>query len=340
MSLIRPVSTLALVAASALVLAGCSSNAEADAEAGSTDDAAAETVEYSFAYNTAGEDEEPVYEETTVDVPKNPENVIIFDMASLDTWGALGGEAAGAPLESVPDYLRGYLADDAINAGSLFEADLLEVEAAQPDLIIVGGRSAAMYEDLSEIAPTIDLSSQGSFEETLESSVTFLGEVLGAEDEAQAALDELNAGIEEARAATADIGTGLSVMVSGDSLSALKPADGDFSGRNLRGGLVYDVFGVEPVLTDIEEATHGEPVSFEFLLENDPDYLFVTDRNAATDAEGEQAAEVVLDNEIVHETTAWKNDQIVYLDPTAWYIVFGGIDTTQIMIDDILAISE
>ncbi|WP_230379227.1 siderophore ABC transporter substrate-binding protein [Microbacterium sp. ZXX196] len=334
MTLTRPLAALSLVAASALVLAGCSSTSGAEANA----DGDAETMPFTFEYNTAGEDEEPAYEEVTVDVPLAPENVVIFDMASLDTWGALGGEVQGAPLDSVPDYLQGYLADDAINAGSLFEADLLEVEAAQPDLIIVGGRSAALYEDLSEIAPTVDLSSSGSFEDTLERNVTFLGEVLGAEDEAAAALETLEAGIAEAREVTTGIGTGLSVMVSGDSVSALKPSEGDYSGRNLRGGIVYDVFGVEPVISDIEEATHGEPVSFEFLLETDPDYLFVTDRNAATGEEGAEAAEVVLDNEIVHETTAWQNDQIVYLDPMAWYIVFGGIDTTQIMIDNILSI--
>lgn len=339
MSMIRPLSALSVAAASALVLAGCASPSDADAAAAAGDGSTAgDVVEFTFDNNVAGEDEEPEYESVTVEVPKNPENVVIFDMASLDTWGALGGApVAGAPLDSVPDYLSDAVADDAINAGTLFEADLIEIEAAQPDLIIVAGRSAALYDDLREIAPTVNLSSEGSFEDTLERNTTFLGEVLGAEDEAAAALADIEEQIAEVTELTADIDSGLSVMVSGDSLSALKPANGDFSGRNLRGGLVYDVFGVAPVTDDIEAATHGEPVSFEFLTEFDPEYLFVTDRNAATSAEGTQSAEVILDNELVHETTAWKNDQIVYLDPTAWYIVFGGLETTQIMIDDITA---
>ncbi|MGO1409985.1 siderophore ABC transporter substrate-binding protein [Microbacterium sp. JB110] len=334
MALNRPLVTLSIVAASALALAGCASSNDADAASG--DDGSGETIEFTFQQNVAGEDEEPEYVEETVDVPKSPESVVFFDMASLDTWAALGGPAAiGAPLDSVPDYLADGVADDAFNAGTLFEADLVEIEAAQPELIIVAGRSAALYEDLKGIAPTVNLSSEGSFEETLERNTAFLGEVLGAEDEAQAAIDDIEAQIEDVRAKTADIGTGLSVMVAGDSISALKPSDGDYSGRNLRGGLVYDVFGVQPITDDIEEATHGEPVSFEFLEDYDPDYLFVTDRNAAVAEEGAQTAEVVLDNEIVHSTTAWENDQIVYLDPTAWYIVFGGLETAQIMIDDI-----
>lgn len=336
----RPLATATLVAASMLILSGCASSA-ADAGA-STEPATTEpgTVSFSWDRNIAGEDEDPEYEATTVEVPTNPQNIVVFDMASLDTIGALGGEVAGAPLDSVPDYLQGYLAEDAFTAGTLFEADLLEIEAQQPDLIVIGGRSAGLYADLSEIAPTVDLSISGSFLETLERNTTFLGEVLGAEDEAAAALTELEAGIDEAQAVTADAGTGLGLMVSGGKLSAMAPSGADATGRNARGGLIYDVFGVTPVVEDIEAATHGEPVSFEFLLEQNPDYLWVVDRDAATGAEDAQAAAAVLDNEIVKQTTASTEDQIVYLNPTAWYIVFGGLDTTRLMIDDVLQIAE
>ncbi|WP_324275060.1 siderophore ABC transporter substrate-binding protein [Blastococcus brunescens] len=240
----------------------------------------------------------------------------------------------------MPDYLQEHLADDAFNAGTLFEADVIEIESQQPDLIVIGGRSSALYEDLSEIAPTVDLSLRGSYLENLERNATFLGEVLGAEEEAAAAVAEVTDGIEEARAATADAGTGLGLMVSGGELSALAPAGNGSDARGARGGLIYDAFGVEPVVEDIEAATHGEPVSFEFLLETNPDHLWVVDRDAATGEEGAQAASAVLDNEIVRKTTAYANDQIVYLDPTAWYIVFGGIETTQIMIDDVLQIAD
>ncbi|WP_432502636.1 siderophore ABC transporter substrate-binding protein [Kineococcus arenarius] len=337
MSTIRPIAVLSLVVASALVAGGCSSSSAAEESTGA---AAAETVTFSWDRNVAGEDEEPRYEETTVEVPADPERIVVFDMASLDTIGALGGEVAGAPLDSVPEYLQGYLAEDAFNAGTLFEADLVEIESQQPDLIVVGGRSSALYEDLSEIAPTVDLSLTGSYTENLERNATFLGQVLGAEEEAATALAEVEAGIEEARAVASAAGTGLGVMVSGGKLSALAPSGEDASGRGARGGLIYDAFGVQPVVEDVEAATHGEPISFEFLLEHDPDYLWVVDRDAATGAEGTQAAAAVLDNDIVKQTTAYQQDHIVYLDPTAWYIVFGGLDTTQIMIDDVMQIAQ
>lgn len=329
---------MSLVAASALVLTGCSAAGTAAPDADTTAESA--TVSFSWDRNIAGEDEDPEYEATSVEVPRNPEKIVVFDMASLDTIGSLGGEVAGAPLDSVPDYLQEHLAADAFNAGTLFEADLLAIEAAQPDLIVIGGRSAALYADLSAIAPTVDLSIRGSFLETLEGNTEFLGEVLGAEDEAATALAGLEAGIEEAKAVTSDSGTGLGIMVSGGKISAMSPSGDDTSGRNARGGLIYDVFGVTPVVQDIEAATHGEPVSFEFLYEQNPDYLWVVDRDAATGAEDAQAAAAVLDNEIVKQTTAALEDHIVYLNPTAWYIVFGGITTTQMMIDDVMQIAE
>jgi iron complex transport system substrate-binding protein len=332
---VRPLAALSVTVATALSLSACGEG-EDTAAAGTS---GAGTVSFTWDRNVAAEDDDPRFERTTVDVPKNPRKIVAFDMAGLDTIGALGGEVAGAPLDSVPGYLEQYLADDAFNAGTLFEADLVEIESQQPDLIVIGGRSAALYEDLSAIAPTVDLSLRGSYTENLERTTTFLGEVLGAEDEAAAAITEIEAGIEEARAATADAGTGLGLMVSGGELSAMAPSGKDASGRGARGGLISDAFGVRHVVDDIKAATHGEPVSFEFLLETDPDYLWVVDRDAATGTDGAQAAATVLDNDIVEQTAAHRNDHIVYLDPTAWYIVFGGIDTTKIMIDDVLQIA-
>ncbi|MCZ2806858.1 siderophore ABC transporter substrate-binding protein [Modestobacter sp. VKM Ac-2983] len=333
----RPLAGAVLSLSALLALAACGNDVATDTAAAADE---AETVTFTWDRNTAGEDEDPAYEETTVEVPADPENIVVFDMASLDTIGALGGEVTGAPLDSVPEYLQDSLAEDAYDVGTLFEADLVAIEAQQPDLIVIGGRSSALYEDLSEIAPTVDLSMRGSFSETLERNATFLGEVLGAEEEAATAIEEIEAGIEEAQQVTADAGTGLGLMVSGGRLSAMAPAGADASGRGARGGLIYDTFGVQPVVEDIEAATHGEPVSFEFLLETNPDHLWVVDRDAATSAEGAQAAAEVLANEIVAQTTAAQEGQIHYLDPTAWYVVFGGIETAQIMIDDVLQIAD
>jgi iron complex transport system substrate-binding protein len=261
------------------------------------------------------------------EVPVNPQTVITFDMGVLDTLDTLGVEVAGLPKSNVPEFLSEYDTDGYVNAGTLFEPDYEAVNAAQPDLIIVAGRSAAAYPELEKIAATIDLSTDatdylGSFTE----NTTILGEIFEKEAEVADALTDIEESIERVTQITADAGTGLIVLTSGGEVTAYGPGS--------RFGMLHDVLGVTPAVEDVEAATHGEAVSFEFIREANPDWMFVVDRDAAT---GEQsaAAEQVLDNELVAATTAWQTDQVVYLDPVRWYIVGSGLSTVQEMIGQI-----
>src|SRR5687768_15565412 len=71
----------------------------------------------------------------------NPETVLTFDLAALDTLTALGVDADGVPVIAMPDYLARY-ADAAIpKIGTLFEPDYEAVNALDADLIVVAGRS-------------------------------------------------------------------------------------------------------------------------------------------------------------------------------------------------------
>lgn len=77
---------------------------------------------------------------------------------------------------------------------------------------------------------------------------------------------------------------------------------------------------------DLAAESHGEAVSFEFIAEVDPDWIFVIDRGAAIGQEGEAAA-ATLDNPLVAGTTAGEAGQIVYLDPAPLYIARGGLQS-------------
>jgi len=90
-----------------------------------------------------------------------------------------------------------------------------------------------------------------------------------------------------------------------------------------------------PPIEDLEAATHGEAISFEFLLEHNPDWLFVIDRDASIGTEDSEAAEVMLDNDIMHETSAHQNGQIIYLNGYDWYIVMNGLTTVNNMLSQL-----
>lgn len=185
------------------------------------------------------------------------------------------------------------------------------------------------------MAPTIDLTFGDDLLGSLAENTNTLAAIFDRQAEADAALAAIDAKVEDLRAKVAEGGDGLLIMVSGGSVTVLSPAI-EQAGR---GSLLYQSLGLQPTIGDVETATHGEPVSFEFLLEYDPQWLFVIDRDAAIGAEeGGQPAAQVLDNELMHQTSAWQNDRIVYVDPFNWYIITGaGLHSANAMLDEIAA---
>ena len=102
------------------------------------------------------------------------------------------------------------------------------------------------------------------------------------------------------------------------------------------GNIIFDTLGVKPAGDVQSEGTHGESLSFEAISEANPDRLFVIDRDVAVgQGESGQAAQQVLDNDLVNQTTAAKEDQITYLDPSAWYIVGPGLNNFPKMITEV-----
>ncbi|EGY0170907.1 ABC transporter substrate-binding protein, partial [Listeria monocytogenes] len=75
-----------------------------------------------------------------IEVPKNPEKVVVFDNGSLDTMDALGvgDKVVGAATSSLPEYLSSYKKVE--SAGGIKEPDLEKINQLQPDLIIISGR--------------------------------------------------------------------------------------------------------------------------------------------------------------------------------------------------------
>jgi iron complex transport system substrate-binding protein len=260
-----------------------------------------------------------------------PETVLTYDIASADTLQTLGVPIAGLPEITGADGLIDTEGVETI--GSLFEPDYEKVNEMSPDLIIVAGRSAEVYPDLAEMAPTVDLSFQSNdFIGGLESNSRVLGAIFGKEDEVGEALDAIRTRVADIKEMASGVSSGMVIMTSGGSVTALAPG----TARAGRGALIYQTMGIQPPIEDLETATHGEPISFEFLLEHDPEWLFVIDRDAATGTEDAQPAEQVLDNDIMHQTTAWTEGNIVYLNPFDWYVIVGaGLTSMNRMLDEL-----
>ena len=315
-TLLRPLAALVLPLSAVLAVSACG-DAEADTAAGG--DAASSEIAVSHARG-----------ETTV--PVDPETVVVFDVGVLSTLDSLGVEVAGVPDAVFPESLAQYGEDEYPKIGSLFEPDYEAVNALQPDLIIVAGRSAAVYPELAEIAPTVDLTVDNSdFVASFEERVTSLAEIFGAEEQVADRLAALDERIAEVKEAAQNGGDALVVMTSASELSAYGPGT--------RFGFVYNELGLTPADDDLTAADHGDAISFEYLAETDPELLFVLDRDAAIGESG-AAAEQVLDNELGRGTKAWTNDGVHYLDSSVWYIAPNGLPSVEAMVEEIAAAVE
>lgn len=265
--------------------------------------------------------------ETTVKA--NPSKVVVFDYGTLDTLDKLGVEVAALPQAGVPAYLAKYKDTRYVNAGSLKEPDFETIHGISPDLIIISGRQSDAYKELSDIAPTIYMGVDTSnYMESFKSNVHTLAEIFGKQAEAEAALTDIDATVKAVNEkATASGKNGLIILSNEGKISAYGPGS--------RFGIIHDVFGLGAADPSIKVSTHGDEISFEFISEKNPDYLFVVDRNAAI--AGEAGAKETVENDLVKNTTAYKEGNIVYLDPDFWYLSGGGLISVSSMAKEIEA---
>lgn len=263
------------------------------------------------------------------DLPDAPKTVVVFDLAALDTLDALGIEVKGVPEWAMTGNLARYRSETYAKVGSLFEPDFEAVAALEPDLIVIGSRSQKHFAALSGIAPVLDLTpDNGDFRGSVKRNAQAIGKLFGKETEVDERLAKLEATTARLRQLTSDKGRGLVVLTTGGKISAYGPGS--------RFAEIHDLYGLAPADPAIEATTHGQVVSWEYILRINPDWLIVIDRDAAI-GKTETPARALLDNELVNRTRAATAGQIVYLDPVGMYLTSSGLRAEQAIADSFIA---
>ena len=267
------------------------------------------------------------YGEVTLE--KNPEKVVVFDFGVLDTLDAFGVEVAGVPQAVIPKSLEKYASSDYTNVGGLKEPDFEAIHHLEPDVIFISGRQAELYDQFAEIAPTVFMDvDYTNYIPSLEKNFKLLAEIFEKEDVLETKMEELKASIEEVnKEATASEEKAIILLANEGKVSAYGPGS--------RYGFVHDAFGFKAVDENLEVSQHGQSITFEYLLEKNPDVIFVIDRSAAVG--GEAGAKETIENELVKKTNAYKNGKIIYLDPVNWYIAGNGVASTKLLVEDVKA---
>jgi len=270
------------------------------------------------------------YNGKTLEFEKAPEKVLVLDDATLDNMLNLGisDKVVGLPKENVmPSFLEGYKDAKFANAGGIKELNIEAIYAMKPDLIIFSGRQIDYKEQLEKIAPNvmIEFDWKTNYMAALEKNLNFLTQIYGQVEIAKEKIAQINERI-SALKAKATGKTALVLMVNNRNIKVLGPGS--------RFSLISEV-GFENIgAADSKDSIHGESASYEYILKQNPDFIFVLDRNAITKAQVPGAKEQ-FENSIVTKTDAYKNGKISYLNPEAWYLSEGGISATSAMLDDI-----
>ncbi|MBK1973645.1 siderophore ABC transporter substrate-binding protein [Campylobacter sp. TTU-622] len=259
-------------------------------------------------------------------VVKNPSKVVILDFGSLDTFDSLNlnGKVVGVPIKNLPTYLKQY--DDKNNIGGVQQVDLEAINALKPDLIIISGRQTRFYDKLNQIAPTIYFGIDNTdFLSSFENNVLSIAKLYNKEEEAKNKISQIKEEISEIKSKINKDKKALIVLTNSNKISAF--------GSSSRFGLIHDILGIEPVDKSLKVGTHGKSINSEYILEKNPDFIFVIDRNVIV---GNQAkAKDILNNALILKTKAAQNNKIIYLDPQYWYLSGGGLESLEVMIQEV-----
>ena len=291
-------SSLALFSLGTLLLAGCGQSGT---------DAAAES-------SASGSQTITVQTNTgEVEVPADPQRVVVLDNTSFHTLKAFGVEPVAVPKPLLPPGFEEWESDDAIgDAGSHREANLEAVNAAEPDLIIGGKRFADYSDQLGQIAPVVDLApnvEEGEYIENLKSQTTTLGEIFDKAEQAEQINAELDAAVAEARTRT----DGQSVFLANHNGGKIDNGAGRLS-PIIQPLTMTDVFAATS--TGGSESIHQDSgLAPETVAQANPDWIIVMDRDAVSseDPNAATAQQTVQAQTAWSGVTAVNQNQIVYL---------------------------
>lgn len=272
-------------------------------------------------------------EEILLEVPYDPKRIAVLDMASLDILNCLGaGDRIVGMASTSLDYLQDYAEKEEIAAlGTIKETDMEAVMACEPEVILIGGRLASVYDELSQIAPVIYLAvdTEIGVVESVRNNAAAIASLFGKEEE----VEDLMEGFDQRIQTLAEFASGKTAIVG-------MCTSGSFNilGKDGRCSIISNEIGFDNVGIDSETdtSTHGNEASFEFVVEKNPEYMFVLDRDAAIHREGAELAQEIVENELITDMDVYQKGNIVYLaHPAVWYTAEGGVEALDIMLQDL-----
>lgn len=274
-------------------------------------------------------------------VPDNPQRIVVLDYATADNLLLLGEGAkskivAMSRSQYAPPHIQQGFAEIP-SLGSLRKFDLEQVAAYKPDLIIVGTIGADKITKLKQIAPVYHNDIQYQQNPTpykdIKTNAFNLAKILNASSQQLAKLEQSASRIEQKMAklrAQVNNRTASFIIVSDRQLIA--------TGIGGRYGIVFSDFGFKMGEKLANDGLFGMQVNYEYLEKVNPDYILGMDRTSALDQA--TAGKNIFGNKLISSLKAGQHNAIGTLNAKYWYITFGGLNNTEIILDDLLSVVQ
>jgi iron complex transport system substrate-binding protein len=206
---------------------------------------------------------------TTASAAKAPDHIVSMSPTATEMLFAIG---AGDQVVAVDDYST-YPAEAPITDLSAYEPNVEAITGYEPDLVVITEGSGDLEASLDKVGIDVLLLPAAQTLEDTYDQITQLGEVTGHVDEAATVVESMQADIDEIVADVPDRGTPLTYFHELDN-TLYSVTSKTFIGE------LYGLAGLENVAdaADADGALGGYPqVSAEFLVDADPDLIFLAD---------------------------------------------------------------
>jgi iron complex transport system substrate-binding protein len=263
-----------------------------------------------------------------VEVPRNPERVVVLDTGELDTALTLGITPVGSVHALEENDFLGYFPakrqEGIADVGAITQPNLETVNELDPDVIIGSNvRDEERYDELSQIAPTVFAEDTGA---TWQENFLMFAEALDKADEAQRVIADYEDHVAEVvdTIGGPEAAAGLEVSI----LRFIDGADARLYGPESFIGTVLEDVGVgRPAILAEAEDGFAVEISPEQVDQADGDVVFYSSYGS-TDGSGEDAA---VGGPLWDTLTAVQNDRAFRVDDDLWFLGIGYTAANQIL---------
>ncbi|MEQ2527234.1 iron-siderophore ABC transporter substrate-binding protein [Bacillaceae bacterium CLA-AA-H227] len=261
-------------------------------------------------------------------IDKTPEKVVILTNEGTEALLALGITPVGAVQSWTGNPWYAHIASEMKNVevvGTESEVNLEAIASLQPDLIIGNKvRQEAIYEQLSQIAPTVFSENlAGNWKENCE----FYAKALNLEEKGKDTLASYDARVDELKGKLGD------QLMKKISVVRFVAGDVRIYQKDSFSGVILDQLGfARPESQDVDEfALNGVTKEQVPLMDGDILFYFTyeTGDGAATELEKEW-----LEDPLFKNLTVSKNGEVHKVDDVIWNTA-GGVLAANKMLDDI-----